>query len=86
MGKKIQVSNIPCEATEQDLSIMFRKYGLVDAATIVRDPDTGASRRVGFVDMANSMDADIAINQLDRSQYNGQIVAVSEAYKPANRS
>ena len=84
MGKKLHVGNIPSSATEQDLSIMFGRFGLVDATVIIRDQNTGASKGFGFVDMANSMDADTAISRLNFSQYRGLTMGVSEAQKIPN--
>ena len=79
MGKKLHLRNLPSSATEQDLLTKFSRYGTVRTAMIMRDPDTGNSRGIGYVEMANTAEADTAISWLNFSQYDGLIMNVSEA-------
>jgi RNA recognition motif-containing protein len=79
MTTKIHIGNIPPTATETDLEIMFRKFGLVDSAGITKNPSTGLSNCCGYVEMCNETDADSAISRLNFSQYGGRTIGVSRA-------
>lgn len=77
MTTMVHVGNIPTTATDKDLEIMFRQFGLVQSAGITRDPRTGLSTGCGYVEMCNEMDAETAVSRLNFSQYGGRTIGVS---------
>ena len=79
MGKKIYVGNLPFTATNESLSEMFASFGKVDSSKIVTDRDTGRSKGFGFVEMADSSEADAAIEKLNGSDFGGRSLTVNEA-------
>ena len=79
MGKKIYVGNLPFSATNESLSEMFASFGKVDSSKIVTDRDTGRSKGFGFVEMADSSEADAAIEKLNGADFGGRSLTVNEA-------
>jgi RNA recognition motif-containing protein len=79
MTTKLHIGNIPSTATDKDLEIMFRQFGLVDSTGITKDPLTGLSKGCGYVEMCNELDAESAIGRLNFSQYGGRTIGVSRA-------
>jgi len=78
----LHIGNIPSTATDKDLEVKFRQFGLVESTGITKDPLTGMSNGTGFVEMCNEMDADSAISRLNFSQYGGRTIGVSRSRTP----
>lgn len=57
----------------------FEEYGTVDRVQIITDRDTGRSRGFAFVEMADSAEADRAIEALNGASVNGRALNVNEA-------
>lgn len=57
----------------------FEEYGTVDRVQIITDRDTGRSRGFAFVEMADSTEADRAIEGLNGASVNGRSLNVNEA-------
>lgn len=85
MTTKLHVGNIPCSATDEDLEIMFRQFGLVESTGITKDPVTGLSQRCGYVEMCNEFDAESAIRRLNFSQFDGRTIGVSRIRTPQSK-
>ena len=79
MSKRLCLGNLPLCATEADLRLMFGRFGAVESAMIVRDPDTGRSKRFGFVEMTDDAEARKAVSRLNMTQYDDTIMSVREA-------
>lgn len=77
--KKIFVGNFSFTTTEADLRQWFEPHGSVESATVVIDRDTGRSRGFGFIEMANSSEANAAIAALNGSDVGGRSLTVNEA-------
>ncbi|RYE26488.1 MAG: RNA-binding protein [Sphingobacteriales bacterium] len=75
---KIFIGYLSLLATEQHLIDLFTAYGRVEAAYIPRNA-AGAARGFGYVIMADDTLAEAAIHQLNKSQFMGQYLTVSEA-------
>jgi RNA recognition motif-containing protein len=73
------VGNLSAETTAEDLIQLFSEFGKVVSARIVRDHQTGESRKFGFVEMADKFAAFDAIDNLDVTYLQGQIISVSQA-------
>jgi RNA recognition motif-containing protein len=77
MGRMLQVGNLSASTTDDELSLKFGEYGVVESATVIRDLHTGMSKRMGRVVMANREEAQAAINWLHLSQLNGRTISVT---------
>ena len=79
MSKKLYVGNIPFSTTDDDLRQLFETHGTVVSARVITDRETGRSRGFGFVEMANSADAEGAIAALNGTSMDGRDLTVNEA-------
>lgn len=79
MNRKLYVGNLPLSVTGMDLREKFARYGTVESAVVLTDPETGRSKRFGFVEMASGSEAQTAIAGLNMTQYEEMIMSVSEA-------
>ena len=79
MSKKIYVGNLSFQTSESDITNAFAGYGPVESVSIITDRDTGRSKGFGFVQMAETADADKAIAALNGTQLDGRSLTVNEA-------
>jgi cold-inducible RNA-binding protein len=79
MGKKLFVGNLDYVVTDDDLMELFKQYGTVQSAQVIKDRDTGRSRGFGFIEMAKDEEAEAAISAVNGQQMNGRAVTVNEA-------
>ena len=79
MGKRLYVGNLTYDVSDQDLEGLFSPHGTVESAQVIQDRDTGRSKGFGFVEMANSSEADAAIAALNGKDHNGRALTVNEA-------
>ncbi|KAL5532390.1 NOP4 [Sanghuangporus sanghuang] len=63
VGTTLFVRNLPFDATEDELRVLFRTFGPLRYARITVDAETGRSRGTGFACFWNKEDADKAIQQ-----------------------
>ena len=75
----IYVGNLPFSTTETDLKEAFERFGRVDSANIIMDRHTNQSRGFGFVEMADSNEAQAAIEGLNGTDLQGRTLRVNEA-------
>ena len=75
----IYVGNLVYEVTDQELEAAFAPYGPVTSARVISDKFTGRSRGFGFVEMANSAEAEAAIKGLNGSDMKGRPLTINEA-------
>jgi RNA recognition motif-containing protein len=73
------VANLPPGFTDARLAELFDPYGLVLSAYLARDPDSGATRNHGLVDLAPASVLPQAIEALDGSAIDGQRISVRSA-------
>jgi RNA recognition motif-containing protein len=76
---EIFVGNLAPQTTEDELVTLFKAFGQVKSAQIVREMFTGASRGFGFVDMPGKQHSLAAIAGLNGKDLNGQALRVNEA-------
>ena len=76
--QSLYVSNLPWEATKEDVHELFGRYGTVHDATIITNQRTGRSRGFGFVEMARPA-ADTALGALNGSTLKGRDLQVKLA-------
>ncbi len=75
----IFVANLNFKVQEEDLRETFEAYGEVDSARIITDRHTGRSKGFGFVEMPNSDEGNVAIEQLNEKEMEGRNLVVKVA-------
>ncbi|TVQ16217.1 MAG: RNA-binding protein [Balneolaceae bacterium] len=81
----IYVGNLAWKTTDQDLEELFRNFGEVDKAFVIRDRNTKRSKGFGFIEMADENAAKAAIDALNNTIYMERTLVVNEA-KPKEES
>ena len=75
----VRVTNLPEEATEDDLMQLFKPFGKVNRVFLAKDKTTQASRGFAFVNFQNKDDAQRAIWGVNDYGYNHLILKVEWA-------
>lgn len=75
----IFVAKLSSNTTSEDLKTLFEEYGEVTSANVIIDRVTGYSKKFGFVEMKNDTEANKAIRELDKCEYDNSQIAVSQA-------
>ena len=73
------IGNLNPETTDKDLLRIFSEFGEVVSSKIVKDNVTGEPRGFGFVEMADKFHAYDAIDNIDCTFLQGNIISVKEA-------
>lgn len=60
---------------------VFSAFGIVISTKLMRDPETGESKRYGFVSYDNFESSDLAIQRMNNQYLDGVQIDVSYAYK-----
>ncbi len=84
MSTRLYIGNLNFAMTDSALHEMIGRLTSVrpeqiERAEVIRDRETGRSRGFGFVDLANSEDAQRAINELDGTEVMGRTLRVQLA-------
>ncbi len=82
----IYVSNLSWDTTSEGLQDLFSQYGQVSSASVITDRETGRSRGFGFVEMDNDTEGQTAIDALNQSKFEGNVINVNVARPKAPRS
>ncbi len=80
------VGNLNPETNVSNLRPLFAEFGEVVSAKIIFDNATGMSRGFGFVEMADKFHAMDAIDNLDATFFEGNIISVKEAKQSNTKS
>ena len=75
----LYIGNLPYSLTEQQLTELFSAFGTVDKVNIIKDRTTGNSKGFGFVEMADSSQANAAMSELNGNDVDGREIKISEA-------
>ena len=75
----IFVGSLNPETTADSLRTLFSEFGEVMSSKVIFDNATGMSRGFGFVEMSNLGASQDAIDNLDMSYFEGNIISVKEA-------
>lgn len=73
------VANLHPDTNAEGLKTLFSEFGPIVSAKVIFDSATGTSRGFGFVEMADKMQGFDAIDNLDCSFFEGNIISVKEA-------
>jgi RNA recognition motif-containing protein len=80
------VGNLNPETTVDTIRPLFAEFGEIVSAKIIFDNATGMSRGFGFVEMADKFQAYDAIDNLDATFLEGNIISVKEAKQNNTKS
>jgi hypothetical protein len=83
MGIMLQVDNLSARVTDEDLIVRFGDYGIVESATVDRASLAASGYQSACVVMANSEEAQAAIDWLHDTRFKGSTISVSRV--PNNR-
>lgn len=75
----IYVGNLGFKVEDEDLKEVFKEYGEVTSARVMKDKFTGRSKGFGFVEMANEEEAKNAISKLNGVEMEGRPMTVNPA-------
>jgi RNA recognition motif-containing protein len=74
----IHVTNLNQSVKDNDLETLFAPFGQVVSAKVAMDVFTGQSRGFGLVEMTDEEAARAAIDRLNSSEFNGNVLTVKE--------
>jgi RNA recognition motif-containing protein len=83
--KKLFVGNIPHSTTEAELRTLFEPHGKIEQVSVVTDRETGRSRGLAFVEMADPSEAEKAIAALNGKELGGRALNINEARPKTDR-
>jgi RNA recognition motif-containing protein len=86
VGCKIYCGNLSYNFSKSDLEALFAPFGDVRSADVIMDRESGRSKGFGFVEMADSGEAQKAIQGLNDSVVDGRPLKVNEAKPREERS
>ena len=79
MQLNIYVGNLSFDTNDDSLRVAFAVHGTVDSARVITDRESGRSRGFGFVEMADSGEANAAMAAITGSMLDGREVNANEA-------
>jgi RNA recognition motif-containing protein len=83
---KLYVGNLAYSVRDEDLNNLFSTFGAVTSASVIMDKMTNRSKGFGFVEMANSEEANKAIAELNNKDFQGRNILVDVAKPPRERT
>lgn len=75
----VYVGNLSYNATEDDLTEVFKEYGSIKRIQVPVDRETGRMRGFAFVEMSAESEEDKAIEDLDGAEWMGRTLKVNKA-------
>ncbi len=81
----IFVGNLNPETVAEGLRKLFSEFGEITSSKVIMDNATGMSRGFGFVEMVDHNASQDAIDNLDFSFFEGNIISVKEAKQNTTR-
>ncbi len=75
----IFVTKLNPATSEEDLFDLFKRYGRVISVKLVTDRDSGLSKGIAYIDMEDEMEARSAINALNGSEFQGNLLVMKVA-------
>ncbi|MDR1551063.1 MAG: RNA-binding protein [Holosporaceae bacterium] len=79
MVKKLYVGNLAYSVDDDLLKEAFEQFGTVESATVVKDRLNGRSKGFGFIEMATDESAAKALEKMNKREFEGRLMFVSEA-------
>lgn len=85
MATKLYVGSLSYSTTDDSLRSFFEEAGAVASANVIIDRMSGRSRGFGFVEMADDVGAQKAIETLNGRELDGRKIMVNEARPMTDR-
>lgn len=79
MESKLYVGNLSYNVTEDDLRTLFSQAGEIKEVSLIMDRETRRPKGFGFVEMANQVDAEKAIQMFNEYEMDGRKLTVNIA-------
>lgn len=73
------VAKLNSGSTSEDLQKLFAHYGNVTSVRVIHDKETGSSKRYGFVEMPNDVEAREALRELNDTEFQESVIVVKES-------
>lgn len=86
MGIMLHVDNLSAKVTDDDLIGRFGDYGTVESATMNLASPSASGHHSACVVMANSEDAQAAIDWLHDTRFKGSTISVARAQSAGERT
>lgn len=83
--KKLFISNLPSNATEENIGSLFSRYGTVRSIDIIKDIFTGKCKGFGYIEMEGH-EARAALSNLDGFSFENSILKVRYDEKSKHRA
>ncbi|MDR1333881.1 MAG: RNA-binding protein [Holosporaceae bacterium] len=80
MTKKLYIGNLAYSVNDDSLKDAFSQFGEVESAVIVKDKVSGRSKGFGFVEMSTDESAAAAIAKMNKTEFAGRLMFVSESH------
>ncbi|KAL0036704.1 hypothetical protein WJX79_006571 [Trebouxia sp. C0005] len=81
----LYIKNLDDSQTDDKLRQLFEEFGTIMSCKVLRDPNTGISRGVGFVQLSTPEEATKAINEMNTKLVNNKPLYVAIAQKKSDR-
>src|SRR3954451_8907170 len=79
MAKSLYVGGLPYTTTRETLRTLFTEVGDVSSVRVIMDRETGQSKGLAFVEMANDAEPLVAVNHYTGYPLDGRTLVVNEA-------
>lgn len=76
---KIYAGNLVADVTEEELQELFKQFGKVTSATLVKDKDDDTLKGFAYIEMRSKSDANAAITGLNGVDFKGNSLVVNKA-------
>ena len=76
---KLLIRNLSRSTTEEEIKVIFEKYGSVQSCDLVLDKVTGGSKGFAFVEMPKPGEAKAAIKNLNNKDVAGNKIRVKKS-------
>lgn len=82
---KLYVGGLAYSVTDKELEDFFAEQGKVVSSAVIKDRDTGQSKGFGFIEMADTQEAQNAIKNLNGKDLSGRSIVVNQARPQEDR-
>ncbi|MDR2781024.1 MAG: RNA-binding protein [Holosporaceae bacterium] len=80
MTKKLYIGNLAYSVNDDSLKSAFSAFGEVESAVVIKDKASGRSKGFGFVEMSTDESAAAAIAKMNKTEFSGRMMFVSESH------
>jgi RNA recognition motif-containing protein len=86
MVKKLYIGNLAYSVNDDSLKEAFAQFGTVESAIVIKDRASGRSKGFGFVEMSTDESAATAIEKMNKCEFEGRVMFVSESHSSGEGS